>query len=124
MTSAMRTIPFPDFEIFGCRIHCPTYRTDLAGREETIDKDDLLTIPLSLVFQHTYEFTPGYFVYRIGKFMIPDHILYRKIFKADYVILPDKRGRQFLLIISSLICASILGRLNARDKNFISKLHW
>ena len=76
----------------------------LAGRIEAVYCDDLSTIPLSLIFQHSAELAPGCIRNRFCQMVILYHVLGSQILQADHIILPDQSGRQLLEHIVPLCC--------------------
>lgn len=92
----MWAIPFPDGEILHVFISVAAARTALAGREISGNSDDLLAVPLCLVFQHRPELRPRYFRYPFGKLLVLQHAGYLQILDTDDVVVFDYFGRGLL----------------------------
>ena len=82
--------PEPDAEVFDLLVAASAAAASLAGREEPVDDDKFLAIPVGLVSKLSADFTPCGVRNMECELMVPHHIFRRQVLHADDVIAPHK----------------------------------
>ena len=104
----LRAIPVPDRSILHVFVLVATARTELARREVPGNDNDLLAVPLWLIFQHRPKLRPWCFRYSFGKLLVFHHAGCMQIFDADDVVVFDDFSRNLLQVIRSSIADSFM----------------
>ena len=82
--------PEPDAEVFDLLVAASAAAASLAGWKESVDDDEFLAIPVSLVGELPADFTPCGVRNMERELMVPHHIFRRQVLHADDVIAPHK----------------------------------
>lgn len=82
--------PEPDAEGFDLLVAASAAAASLAGWKESVDDDEFLAIPVSLVGELPADFTPCGVRNMERELMVPHHIFRRQVLHADDVIAPHK----------------------------------
>lgn len=101
--SAGRTTPLPDGKALDFAVLSTTAGAKLGGREEPVNKDDFLSIPLSLILQLTPDLPKRGIGKALCQVMVLYHALGIKVLYTDDVILPYEGSGHLMDSISPLV---------------------
>lgn len=88
--AALRAGPEPDAEVFDLLVAVSAATASLTGWEESVDDDEFLAIPVSLVGKLPADFAPCGVCNMERELVISHHVFRRQVLHADDVIAPHK----------------------------------
>ena len=74
---AFRALPEPNTEVFGLLVAVTTAAASLTGREEPVDNNEFLSIPVGFAGKLSADFTPLGVSDMEREFVVPHHVLPR-----------------------------------------------